>query len=588
MTKLPALILLFICFQSHAQTDSTVVRLETKLANSSNIAEQLDIIERLAERTDFENQAACQAYLDKGILLAEKSRNREMMVKARRIAASVYTNGGTMTDRINKAKDYVTTALGICKTEPGIEKEKVLCNNLLARILRTTGKADNALPYNQESISIANQTDDDSLKVISLIGMGNTQLVLDKNLDAFKSYLNAQTIAEKSDHTNKDWLQTSVYNSLAKFYANIEAYDKAIDYQYKSFDYAMKQGNTDDALNVLYAIGGNYINAKKYEAAKASFEEMIQMADSLKEPNLKIQGTVGVLNTIVNSPDKLKGIAYLNEHPEINQFFDKLGITYQLDKGKGDIFHAANKPDSANYYYEKAIPEMDKKASVFNRADAYINYGNHLYSTGNYKKAIEYLQKARLLNDSSNNKSGNLGCLRMLDSCYQKAGDYQNAFFYNSLYQKIDTELKEDSKEKDILALEIDAENKRKERMALEELANTNRRHNWQYMGIVLGIITLFVLLAALGFFQVSLKWVRALGFISFIFLFEFIILLADNWIHQFTHGEPLKVLAIKVVLIAVLLPLHHYLEHKVIHFIAHRKSQKENATPPVSTPSLG
>lgn len=38
--------------------------------------------------------------------------------------------------------------------------------------------------------------------------------------------------------------------------------------------------------------------------------------------------------------------------------------------------------------------------------------------------------------------------------------------------------------------------------------------------------------------------------------------------IHDLTHGEPWKVLAIKIGLIAILSPLHHKLEEKVIHYL--------------------
>jgi predicted branched-subunit amino acid permease len=124
-----------------------------------------------------------------------------------------------------------------------------------------------------------------------------------------------------------------------------------------------------------------------------------------------------------------------------------------------------------------------------------------------------------------------------------------------------------------VLLLEIETENKRAERLAAQEAEATLKRHNWQYMGIIIAIFSLFSVLAVLGVFNVSIKWVRAIGFISFIFLFEFIILLADTWIHHTTHGEPWKVLAIKVVLIAILMPLHHWLEHKAIHFILERRN---------------
>ena len=162
-----------------------------------------------------------------------------------------------------------------------------------------------------------------------------------------------------------------------------------------------------------------------------------------------------------------------------------------------------------------------------------------------------------------------------LDSSYQKTGDFKNAFFYSNLRNKIKLEIEEKSKAKDVLALEIEAENKRVERAELEEKEETIKRHNWQYMAIIVSILALFILLAAMGIFKVPIKWVKALGFVSFIFLFEFIILLADNWIHHATHGEPWKVLTIKVVLIALLLPFHHWLEHKVIHYITTRRLEK-------------
>src|SRR5258708_38847372 len=127
-------------------------------------------------------------------------------------------------------------------------------------------------------------------------------------------------------------------------------------------------------------------------------------------------------------------------------------------------------------------------------------------------------------------------------------------------------------KEKGVLKLEVDNDNRRRDRLAKEEEENVQHRHNIQYMGFTAGLAGVFVLLVMMGFFMVSPRTIRALGFFSFIFLFEFIILLADKQIHEWTHGEPWKILLIKVFLAAVLLPLHHWLEHKVIHYLSTRK----------------
>jgi hypothetical protein len=50
--------------------------------------------------------------------------------------------------------------------------------------------------------------------------------------------------------------------------------------------------------------------------------------------------------------------------------------------------------------------------------------------------------------------------------------------------------------------------------------------------------------------------------------LFEFIFLVFKKNIAGITHGEPWKDLAFMIGLAALLLPLHHWLEHSVIKYL--------------------
>ena len=62
-------------------------------------------------------------------------------------------------------------------------------------------------------------------------------------------------------------------------------------------------------------------------------------------------------------------------------------------------------------------------------------------------------------------------------------------------------------------------------------------------------------------------------GYFFFISLFEFIVLLIDNiFLAHATHNEPLKLWLIKIILIALLVPLQHFLEHSLIKFLESRK----------------
>jgi tetratricopeptide (TPR) repeat protein len=561
---------------SNAQKDTTVKRLQQQITAAKTVSSKIDALFELATAYNLENPPACQETIDKAIYTAEESRDREMMIKARRLAANLYIQATSIKTYASKADEYGKEAMDMCNKESGMQKEKVLCNMLMSRLLRNKSNFADAKRYNQTAVTLADEMNDDSLSITTRLSYGNTQLRADDKLDAFKTYIAAQTIAEKTNHKNKEWLLNSVINSLSAFYFSIEDYDRAIDYQYKYLAYAKNNNKVDDLLSTYNYIGSLYTAAKKYNAAQKTYEELIIKADSLKKEDYKTTGQIGIVNVLLDKQDGKEGLEYLRKNTAIKDLFKRINMEHQLDFGLGSVYTITKQYDSANYYFNKALPVLEKIASVNTLANIYQQYAESLFKMGNYQKAISYLLKNKTINDSLGTGSNNKQCYSMLDSCYQKTGDYKNAFIFNEQYQKAKNLLEEKSKAKDILAVEIDAENKRKERQEKANTEETNRRHNWQYMGIVLGIISLFIILAITGFFNVPIKWVRALGFISFIFLFEFIILLADSWIHNFTHGEPWKVLAIKVVLIAMLLPLHHFLEHKVIQYLSHKKQERE------------
>jgi hypothetical protein len=93
------------------------------------------------------------------------------------------------------------------------------------------------------------------------------------------------------------------------------------------------------------------------------------------------------------------------------------------------------------------------------------------------------------------------------------------------------------------------------------------RRNNLQYgaIGIFLVIFaTVFLLLSRS--FVVNERWVRFLGVLGLLLVFEFINLLLHPRIADITHHSPVATLLLMVIIAAVLIPLHHRLEHNVIN----------------------
>ena len=111
-------------------------------------------------------------------------------------------------------------------------------------------------------------------------------------------------------------------------------------------------------------------------------------------------------------------------------------------------------------------------------------------------------------------------------------------------------------------------EQQRLQRMENEREEAKRRKNNIQYLAIIMGIVVLFIALVVLGMFKVSSTVIKAVGFFVFLLFFEFIFLLFKKNIYAITKGEPWKDLAFMIALAALLVPLHHWLEHKVLHYL--------------------
>ncbi|MES1181778.1 MAG: hypothetical protein ABUL44_03195, partial [Flavobacterium sp.] len=251
---------------------------------------------------------------------------------------------------------------------------------------------------------------------------------------------------------------------------------------------------------------------------------------------------------------------------------------------KDDVKKNYLKTDSSLYSYFSEVTFCYNKLGIKDSAFIFLQkmkdvieknertkwmYYSHL---GDYYKLINDVDNAALnysIADAGeavgNNITVRIERYANLDTLYSRAGNYQKAYYYKSLWMKYKDEDEALSKEGDLVVMEIDNENHQME-------SERRVRHNIQYMGITAGLASVFILLVLFGVFSSGASVIKGLSFFAFIFFFEFLILLFDNVIHDFTHGEPWKVLSIKIVLIGMLLPFHHYIEKKVSNHLLNRK----------------
>lgn len=564
-------VILFFLFATAglAQDNGYIDSLKRDLELAKTDAARLATLKELSGLYMVLDEAQADRYALQMLELAEQTRDRKLMVHVLLLDAQRYFSvGAGNRDQAAKALVSAEKALALAKAS-NLEGSQAEAYVVLARIARNNGETDKALNYSNLALSLSATTEDDSLRVICLGSLGDTYLAKKERLLAFRQYLQALSIAEALAHYEP--LKWSYYN-MADFYYSLDDYEKAKDYLFKVHALTLRYRKTLDRLLLYRQIGTVYMGAKQYDIAMEYHERVLALSDSIHFSVTRVNGYISILEQYLQSGQTEKALAYFKATPDLTTFMQRANLEFIIFQTYGFAYAKLGRYDSAQYFYTKAEPLAEARANTSNLYNFYLHLVQLYNDLKKYDKSLVYLQKAYRIGERSGNLEMKQEVAQELDSVYQRMGDFKNAYVYNQRYHQYTDSLKLLATEKDLMLLEVADETKRREREELKEAQALHDRHNLQYMGITVAIAAVFIVLVMLGIFRVSKATIKILGFFAFIFLFEFIILIADNQIHHATHGEPWKIMLIKIVLISILLPLHHYLEEKVIHYLtSHR-----------------
>jgi tetratricopeptide (TPR) repeat protein len=549
-----------------AQSNFFPDSLKKNLADARTDRQRVETMLSLAVYYNEIDNELSERYAGQAIETAELSRDRKLMVSAYLTNGSRFMNAD-LSNRVDLGLENFRQAERIAR-ENGMEDELVKSYCALSRGYRNMGDNDQALQYSNLAVVMVSGRAD-SVKVPAYISLGQTYVARNEKLLAFRNYLEASDIAEQSKN---DALMHDADVYLSSFYAGLPEYDKAIDYAMKAIGIDRRNGGEANLLNDYNFLGGLWEKEKKYDLALEMYENSIALADKMHYDLFKVNSYANIFTMYFKANQFKRGVDYLDKHPAMMDIVNRAGFQFFVDQAYGNAYSDQDRFDSAGFYFRRAEPSIETKVGIIAKSDFYGQVGNFYRRKGDDVNAILYYQKMRGIGKATKN----LGILQAsdssLDMLYARTGDYKSAHFYNSEYGLYTDSIRSLARESDLVNLQVENDNRRRERQAREEELSTEHRHNVQYMGFTIGLVVLFVALVMMGFFVISHRMIEALGFFSFIFLFEFIILLADKQIHEWTHGEPWKILLIKIGLAAILLPLHHLLEHKLIHYLKSRK----------------
>lgn len=206
---------------------------------------------------------------------------------------------------------------------------------------------------------------------------------------------------------------------------------------------------------------------------------------------------------------------------------------------------------------------------------AHTSLATYHFETGNSDSAVYYTQKAFSYNDDSGGPSWLISPALNMYKIYKQRGNANEALKYLEIHSEAKQQVDslQQLKRSQILAFEEDQ--RQDEILAQKNKEAQSRVHNLQYAGIalgMLGLLLLFVLFSRSIIAKPNL--IRFLGVIALLIVFEFINLLIHPFIGELTHHSPVYMLLIMVCIAAMLVPMHHKIEHAVIHKLVEKNNR--------------
>ena len=396
---------------------------------------------------------------------------------------------------------------------------------------------DSALTLSYQSLSLArkikyNYGESMSIGVLAstLRKIGNYPLALELNIQKLK-------LEEKQNNPEN---LASVLISIGSVYRDQEEYRKALEYYTKADSVIVKHNIEKLKYFTALNIGDAYNLLNKSDSALTYFNKSLELASVFPNADLIGDFTGTSMTGLGHSYLKLGSFqqSFINYQTGINYLIaaEDDEVLCEATLGLANLYKQLNKKDSAGYYANMSLAIAKKDRFLSKQLDAAEFLTDHYKGLKNIDSAFSYVNFVKSLNDSLNSKS------KIRESQIISSNEH-------------------------FRQLEIEDERKQDRKQRLEQL---------QMLLIAIFIPGLFLITLLLSRVNVPIRLIRLLGVLSLLFLFEYLTLLLHPTVARLTHHTPLLEILIFVGVAAILIPLHHRLEHWLIHKLIHNRHRHQ------------
>ncbi|MFZ1705654.1 MAG: hypothetical protein WAT79_14990 [Saprospiraceae bacterium] len=375
-------------------------------------------------------------------------------------------------------------------------------------------------------------------------------------------------------------IQRHVLAGISKFYQDHYMYENALTYKTKELELCTPK-NLLDTIQFFHNQLDYQDIISSFGAEKVFDTEQVHKIISFAKKNhcrrLYLYATAFLRTKLAEIDNKV----------ELNQYFQAMDVDeiQAMKSSSPYIFYLLsafdyeekNQIDKTIDAYKSALFEVEKTQSDDRKSYFHLQYAQFLNRINQQSEVGKHLEQAILLAKSAKNQEFEMNASLEADNFYSKHNNAGKAYEHLKNYYRLIGLKTTTSRDQDVYKMEILTEQKILENKKILEESFQERYNQVQYNLIAILIFSIFIVLLVSVKFKVPIWFIRVLGYMSVIFIFEFCIIQIDHFIHEVTHHTPWKVFSIKVSIISIILPLHHMIEKRLIRFLISRRESEEN-----------
>jgi tetratricopeptide (TPR) repeat protein len=400
----------------------------------------------------------------------------------------------------------------------------------------------------------------------------------------------AKQCLQLAQGAQNDSLLSRAYNLLGNAFLIASDFAPALDYYFKSFSFAEKKkdsyrmGVVAGNLSFTYYQIGNYQSGAEY--GKRAVNALLSSPPSPDADSLSINHYYSALSNAYDNT----GVSFigLNQSDSALHYLQLAYSAVLKSKDKEDVFYKGalltdlartydllKEYKMAEDYFRQAIDLNDSLQMLQVLAYSVKYYGAFLLRNNRFTDVIHFGRMGIAPAILSKDKVSVIDIAGLLQNAYEATNQKDSAFYFSKMVvayrDSVFSTQKMLAMQNTALKRQIDEREAWLQQAKLEE----ERKHNLQYAAIAVTLVSFVIVFFLLSHSIIAnQKLIRFLGIIALLITFEFVNLYIHPFLAHATNDSPLLMLLVMVCIAALLVPLHHKLEHWITHKLVEKNNK--------------